>query len=296
YRDGGSGNGNQIYDCYDVKTQTWRPFLDTPLTDGQGTNNAYFNGPVRGPDGWFHLDWVWRATPNASSCHDLSYARSRDLKHWETSTGKPLSLPIRLDNCEIIDPVPIHGGMINGNTKIGFDNEGRVTISYHKNDVHGNTQPFVIRLENGHWVTHQVADWPVPARFSGEGTLPREIGLGPVHVGPDGRLLMAFAHFKYGRGTWVLDPQTLHAIGQVTVEANPPDLDQVTGTFPGLEVHWVGDAGSSGIEGLQYKLRWETLEPNRDHPRHGALPKPSMLQVIAVETERGTESHAARKN
>lgn len=296
YRDGGSGNGNQIYDCYDVKTQTWRPFLDTPLTDGQGTNNAYFNGPVRGPDGWFHLDWVWRATPNASSCHDLSYARSRDLKHWETSTGKPLSLPIRLDNCEIIDPVPIHGGMINGNTKIGFDNEGRVTVSYHKNDVHGDTQPFVIRLENGHWVTHQVADWPVPARFSGEGTLPREIGLGPVHVGPDGRLLMAFAHFKYGQGTWVLDPQTLHAIGQVTVEANPPDLDQVTGTFPGLEVHWVGDAGSSGIEGLQYKLRWETLEPNRDHPRHGALPKPSMLQVIAVETERGTESHAARKN
>ncbi|HEY1789933.1 MAG TPA: BNR repeat-containing protein [Verrucomicrobiae bacterium] len=293
YRDGGSGNGNQIYDCYDLKSKTWSPFLDTPLTDGQGTNNAYFNGPVRGPDGWFHLAWVWRAEPDASTCHDLSYARSRDLKHWETSAGKPLSLPIRLSNCEIVDPVPVHGGIVNGNTRIGFDELGRVTISYHKNDINGNTQPFVARLENGHWVLHQVADWPVPSHFSGEGTLSIGIGLGPVHAGPDGRLTMGFEHFKYGHGTWVLDPQTLHAIGQAVVEATPPALDPVTGKFPGLEVHWEGDDGTSGVAGLQYKLRWETLGANRDHPRHGVLPEPSMLQVIAVETK---IDHAANVN
>ena len=296
YRDGGSGDGNQIYDRYDLKTRTWFPLFDTPLTDGQGTNNAYFNGPVRGPDGWFHLAWVWRASPDAGTCHDLSYARSRDLKHWETSGGRPLSLPIRVSDCEIVDPVPEHGGIINGNTKIGFDALGRVTISYHKNDTNGDVQPFVARLENGNWVLHQVADWPIPCTFTGEGTLPVEIRLGPVHAGPGGRLTMDFEHFKYGNGTWVLDPQTLHAIGEVAVEATPPDLDRVTGAFPGLEVHWAGDGGTSGVGGLQYKLRWETLEANHDHRRQGILPKPSMLQVIAIETKHGQMSSAAGAN
>ena len=282
YRDGGSGDGNQIYDCYDLKTQTWHSFLDAPLTDGQGTNNAYFSGPTRGPDGWYHLAWIWRAKNDAGTCHDLTYARSRDLNHWETSTGKPLLLPIRLDNCEIIDPVPQHSGIINGNTKIGFDVQGRVCISYHKDDTNGYTQPFVVRLENGHWVLHQVADWPVHCTFSGIGTLPREIRLGPVQALPDGRLTMTFEHFKFGQGTWVLDPQTLRATGQVIQEGTPPNLNQVTGTFPGLVVHWEGDGGSNDVAGLEYKLRWESLEPNHDRPRLGALPKPSMLQVVSI--------------
>lgn len=294
YRSGGSGNGNQIYNCYDLKSKTWRSFLDAPLTDGQGTNNAYFDGPVRGPDGWFHLAWVWRAKPDAATCHDLTYARSRDLQHWETSTGRPLPLPIRLANCDIVDPVPEHGGMINGNTKIGFDAIGRVTISYHKNDTNGNTQPFVARLEDGHWALHQVADWPAPAIFSGTGTLPVEIRIGSVYTNLDGSLLMEFGHFKFGHGTWVLDPQTLRATGRVIRETIPSDLERATGNFPRLDVHWSGDAGSSGVEGLYYKLRWETLGANRDRQREGTLPKPSMLQVIAIKTTRAQKTAAPK--
>ena len=131
YRDGRSGSGNQLYNIYDTKTKIWRRFLDSPLTDGEGRNNAYFHGPVRGPDGWYHLTWVWRASGDAATCHDLSYARSRDLKHWETGGGRLLSLPIRLKDADIVDAVPQHGGMINGNTTIGFDASGRVTVSYH---------------------------------------------------------------------------------------------------------------------------------------------------------------------
>ena len=96
YRDGRSGNGNQIYDVYDTAKQTWSRLLDQPLTDGQGHANAYFRGPTRGPDGYFHLVWVWRNTPACETNHDLCYARSKDLRHWETSGGKPLPLPITL--------------------------------------------------------------------------------------------------------------------------------------------------------------------------------------------------------
>jgi hypothetical protein len=141
YRDGGSGNGNQIFNIYDLKTKRWRRLLDGPVTDGEGERNAYFDGPVKGPDGWFHLAWVWRESPDAASNHDLSYARSKDLIHWETGGDKPLKLPITLKTSDIVDPVREKGGIINNNTKIGFDNQGRVTISYHKYDAAGNTEP-----------------------------------------------------------------------------------------------------------------------------------------------------------
>jgi hypothetical protein len=287
YRDGGSGDGNQVYDIYNLKMQTWRPFLDNPLTDGHGTNSAYFDGPVRGPDGWFHLVWVWRATPDGATCHDLSYARSRDLKHWETGAGQPLSLPIRVGSSEVVDPVPEHDGMSNGNIKIGFDAMGRVTISYHKNDTNGYTQPFIARLENGRWVLHQVTDWPATWHFGGIGTLVSAIRLGRVQARPDGRLTEDFDHFKFGKGTWLLNPETLRATGEVARQVTPPELDEVEGNFPGLEVHWSDDLGHSGAAGEEYKLRWETLDVNRDHPREGELPAPTMLKVVEVKIEPG---------
>lgn len=40
YRDGGSENGNEIYNIYNTETKTWNRLLDTPLTDGQGLMNA----------------------------------------------------------------------------------------------------------------------------------------------------------------------------------------------------------------------------------------------------------------
>ncbi len=84
YRDGHSGGGNQIYDIYDTPAKTWSRLLDRPLTYGGGDMNAYFNGPVRGPDGYFHLAWVWRNTGDCSTNHTPSYARSKDLRHWES--------------------------------------------------------------------------------------------------------------------------------------------------------------------------------------------------------------------
>jgi hypothetical protein len=283
YRDGRSGNGNQNFDNYDPKTKTWRRLLDKPLTDGEGKRNAYFDGPVKGPDGWFHLAWVWRQSPDASSNHHLSYARSRDLIHWETGGSKPLALPITLETSDSVDPVPQKGGIINNNTRIGFDNLGRVTISYHKYDAAGNTQPWTARLENGKWELHQITDWPYRWDFGGNGTLVFEITLGPVHLESGGRLTQTFSHARFGSGTWLIDPATLRAAGKVQCQMTPPDLDAVNGTFPGLQVRWANDSGESGAQDLIYKLRWETLDSNRDQPRQGSLPPPSMLQLVAVK-------------
>jgi hypothetical protein len=282
YRDGGSGNGNQIYNRYDLKTKTWRRLIDQPLTDGEGQRNAYFDGPVKGPDGWYHLAWVWRETPDAVSNHDLSYARSRNLIHWENSRGEPLKLPITLATSDIVDPVPEKGGLINVNKEIGFDHQNRVTISYHKNDAAGHTQPWTARLENGKWRHYQITDWPYRWDFGGGGSLVVEINLGPVRRESDGRLTQTYQHVKFGSGIWLLDPATLQATGKLPPPKSTLAASRVEGGFPGLQVRWAGDAGTSGTPGLTYRLRWETLEANRDRPREGELPPPSMLRLIAI--------------
>lgn len=283
YRTGMSGNGDQIYNIYDLKTKTWKRLLDKPLTDGEGKRNAYLYGPILGPDGYFHLAWVWRETPDCSTNHDLSYARSKDLVSWETSTGKPLQLPITLETCEIVDPVPQKGGIINGNTKIGFDQQGRVTISYHKNDANNYTQPYTARLENGVWQKYQITNWPWHWDFSGGGTITFAIGIGPLTKESDGNLTQTFSHIKFGSGTWSIDPETLRATGTLQRQSIPPSLYKVEGTFPGLGVRFGGDSGGTGVPNTNYLLRWETLDTNRDQPRPPPYPPPSQLRVYEVK-------------
>jgi hypothetical protein len=284
YRDGHSGDGNQIYDIYDLKSKIWKRLLDKPLTDGEGKRNAYFNGPIKGPDGYFHLTWVWRESGDCSSNHDLSYARSKDLVSWETSTGKPLTLPITLETCEIVDPVPQKGGIINNNDKIGFDQEGRVTISYHKNDANNYTQPWTARLINGVWQKSQITNWPWHWDFHGGGTIVFNISIFPVTKEADGTLTQMFRHVIFGNGTWLLDPETLKATGTVVRETIPPSLLKVEGTFPGLEVHFGEDFGQYNVTDTRFVIRWETLDENRDQPRPPPYPPPSMLRVYAVKS------------
>ena len=94
-----SGNGNEIYNIYDLKTKTWRRLLDKPLTDGEGKRNAYLYGPIIRSRWLFSFSLgMARIALTVLPNHDHSYARSKDLLSWETSTGKPLTLPITLEN------------------------------------------------------------------------------------------------------------------------------------------------------------------------------------------------------
>jgi hypothetical protein len=281
YRDGGSGNGNEIYNVYDAQSQKWRRLLDVPLTDGRGLMNAYPQGPVKGPDGWFHLTWVWRDTPDCQTNHDLSYAKSPDMVEWRNAAGEVLSLPITLDTPRVvIDAVPAKGGIVNGTGKPGFDHKGRLVVAYHKFDADGNTQAYVARLEAGTWNIQQVSKWNYRWYFSGGGSIEFEISLGTVQCEKDGTLSLAWRHSKYGSGVWKLDEETLKVVETVPPRTEiPTELAKVESDFEGMQVRWAPDSGEHKDAGARYIIRWETLGRNRDRARSGPLPGPSMLRL-----------------
>lgn len=282
YRYGSSGNGDQILNRYDATTRQWHRLLDQPLTCGRvgdATMNAYLHGPVRGPDGFFHLAWVWRDTPDCETCHDVCYARSRDLVHWERSDGTPLGLPITAATCEVVDPVPAGGGLLNGLVRIGFDAAHRPVLSYHKYDDTGRSQIFTARLEDGRWRIRQTSDWLERIAFSGRGSIGLEASVGSVTLADDGTLLLDHRTPTAG-GTWQLDRETLAAVGLAAPRRRTPvPLGRVESPWPGMQVHWQNDSGEA-TPGRKFMLRWETLAPNRDRPRAEPLPPPSMLRVI----------------
>lgn len=284
YRDGSSGNGNHIFNAYDPGARSWRRLLDTPLTDGEGARNAYPVGPAQGPDGLWHMVWVWRDTPDAATNHDLSYARTRDLITWESGSGQPLHLPVTLRGSDVVDPVPAGGGMINNNTKVGFDTRGRPVIAYHKYDARGNTQLYNARLEDGAWVVYQTSRWDYRWDFGGGGTLVFAIEIEGIVAQADGTLTQTFYHEAYGGwGAFRLNEADL-SIAEVIEPPlpYPSELNQVEATTPGLLPHWAYDAGAGPAADTTYLLRWETLPSNRDMPRPVA-PPPTMLRVIGVE-------------
>lgn len=285
YRDGGSGNGNHIFNAYDADTRTWSRVLDTPLTDGQGQYNAYPVGPIQGPDRFWHLVWVWRDTPDASTNHDLSYARTVNLVNWESGAGEPVSLPITLAKGDIVDAVPPGGGMINNNTKVGFDAEHRPIVAYHKYDADGNTQLYNARLENGVWVSHRTSNWDYRWDFGGGGTLVFEIEVEPVVAAPDGTLTQRYYHAQYGgHGAFRLHPETLEAEAEIEPPLPyPRELDTPESPTPNMVTRWQADAGESPEPGVVYLLRWETLPSNRDEPRP-TIPPPTQLRLYGFTT------------
>jgi hypothetical protein len=286
YRDGGSGDGSTIMNVYDPPTQTWRRFLDKPLLDGEGKYNAYNHGPVRGPDGWFHMAWVWRDTPDCATNHHLSYARSRNMMDWESAFGRKLTLPIRLqDDATWVDPIPPGGGIINGCQRLFFDAENRPIITYHKSDENGHMQIYAARAEGDRWVRHPLTGWTEPIRFSGRGTM-GFIGIrisGLERVEP-GVLTMTYRHRDRGNGRLFVDEETLRPLAR-TVGLRPeypPEMERVGLKFEGMGIRRAVDLGSSGDARVRYVLQWETLGPNQDRPRDPPFPPPSRLRLIKL--------------
>jgi len=282
YRDGGSGNGNEIYNIYNCETKTWKRLLDTPLTDGQGLMNAYQTQPTLMKDGWYHMYWVWRDTPDCSTNHDLSYMKSPDLIHWYDAFGAPIQMPATLDQKSlIVDPIPVEGGIINLAAKMVLDDNNNPVFVYHKFDENGNTQFYVAQIMDGKWSYHVITDWDYRWFFSGNGSINSEIHLKGFKKRVDGNYEVDYWHIKYGDGTLLLNDK-FESIGKV-LKPEPLNASlKIEGTFPGLQIQTSGDIGESG-DGFQYLLKWETINRNRDKPRDKPWPEPSQLYLYKLK-------------
>jgi len=283
YRDGGSGNGNEIYNIYSTKKKSWTRLLDVPLTDGQGLMNAYQSTPKLMEDGWYHMYWVWRDTPDCATNHDLSYMKSPDLIHWYDAYGDPIELPATLDQKSlIVDPIPPGGGIINLAARLSLDDQNKPVFVYHKYDADGNLQLYIARFLIDEWVIKPITDWEYRWEFSGRGSIDVEVRIKGFNQREDGNYEIDYWHIKHGHGTLLLN-RNFNVIGKVIKPKPLVETLPVEGEFPGLKVRLSSDNGSSESKDKRYLLKWETLDRNRDRPRPKPWPEPSTLYLYKVE-------------
>lgn len=265
YRSGKSGDGVEIINRWDG--EDWKRLLSEPLfgpTDGGKRVSAYHTDYLQGPDGRFHVAWVWRETTQAETNFNVMYARSRDLRQWEDSRGRALSLPLTPLNAEVAAAIPPRSGLLN-NIKVGFDGAGAPVISYLRYDNAGKSQLFHARSTPRGWQVVQATRWDYRWEFSGGGTLVGQIGFSGVRSA-NGTLLEDVAHNQYGRMQLRLDGRTLALIASTPSSASSPHSPPAGITAPYRpSVRSVRRATSDSVAGF---IRWPSLgSDNNDHPR-----------------------------
>ena len=268
YRDGQSGNGAEILMRFDG--MAWQRWLNKPLfgpASAQQHVNAYATDFVKGPDGYFHVAWVWRVNGNVETNFNVNYARSKDLRLWETSLGKPLTLPITPLNAEVADAVPQKSGLFN-NIKLGFDGDGRPVISYLKFDDKGATQLFHSRLDASGWETHQASQWHYRWDPRGGGTIQPEISFNAL-IWRDGMLLGRISHPQAGNsGTFDFNVQSLAMEKAVKNFRWPDALNIERRAPPNTKLQRAAVAPANGESLPNFAISWPSMPAdNRDLPR-----------------------------
>ena len=289
YRSGRSGNGRRFLNVYEPNSQDWSRLVEPPLFDGEGQRNAYPLGPSKGPDGTYHMVWVWRDTSDCATNHHLSYCRSRNLIDWETAAGESLVLPITYEQHQAwVDPIPPGGGIINGCARLAFDSQQRPLVAYHKLDAKNHMQVFIARFEEGGWQIRPVTGWQQHIAFGGRGSMPFiGISISDLRQVGEDRFILGYRHRDYGSGQIVLDRETLRPVDEelAAPASHPRELMKPLLQFEGIGVRIAGDLGTSADSGAKYVLRWESLGKNQDKPRTSPLPPPSKLVVVKLVTD-----------
>jgi len=268
YRDGQSGNGVEIIDRFDGTA--WQRWLAQPLFGPASAKehvNAYTTDYVKGPDDYFHVAWVWRVNSNVETNFNVNYARSKDLRVWETSKGEALTLPITPLNAEAVDLVSQGSGLFN-NIKLGFDDEARPVISYLKFDEMGSTQLFHARLEAAGWKVYQSSHWSYRWDPRGGGTIPAEISFSGL-VSRDGLLVEHVKHPEVnGTVTLNYDLQTLVTAKVIKNYRWPDALKIKRDAPPNTQVSIAGVKPADGTSTPSFAISWVGMPADtRDRPR-----------------------------
>ena len=304
FRAGGSGSGDWLLNRYDPDQREWQQVLATPLIDGESTRGSYPVGPIPGPDGRFHVLWVWRDTPDHATNHTLSYARSTgsDLSQWETAGGVPVSTPFTYAQHQVVvDPTPPGGGLSNVFREMAWDSKGRLVISFHKFDDDGFSQIYNTRFIHGAWQTVVATRWDFiwGDAYSGTGAIGPfdHIQMSRVEPIGNGELSQLVWNREDGATTVILDEETLEPIRWEEPEPDPAWLQSIRQPESDfqvppnsnlrrdggpMQVHIIADRDGSDVENANYYLRWEHAGTNRDQAVPEPWPDPVMLRVYKI--------------
>jgi BNR repeat-containing family member len=284
YRIGSSGKGNTITNVYDEATKTFKRLTDKPLFDGMDEMSAYSGGAKLEKDGFFHLTWVWRDTPDCETNHDLSYAKSKDFIHWETMTGEKVELPITpLKKQFTVDAIPAKGGIINGGWVLFFGDNKNPCFAFHKYDAAGISQVFIAKSNGKDWQIKQVSNWNFRWAFSGQGSIESDIKINSAELKADNTLKITYWHIKKGYGEISVDNKTGALIEDKTVEIPtniyPIDLLQPNSGIEGMSVKWQNGKGNAKEF---YALRWETLGKRRFYKKREKAVPPTIMKLYKI--------------
>lgn len=278
YRDGESGNGDDIYNRWDEGENKWIRLQENPLLSGEGLRNAYARLPIFGPDNQWHMIWMWRDTPHCETCHDLSYARSPDLLKWYSHDGYRLPVPITLKKGDIVDASPIERGLINMSQNIGFDAKRRPLITWHRYDEKGFSQAWIARPEGNKWYKKQISDWKFRWEFSGMGSIPPDIIISAPYL-KENYICVDFKLSSGESGTWLLDQETLNVSKTYSRSVSPlPERFYLPyeALAPEAKVQVIPELYKLPPK---YFLRWEALPIQRDIPSAKKI-RPGMLTLV----------------
>jgi hypothetical protein len=310
FRDGSSGQGDQHFYRYDDQERRWERVLEKPLLDGRGEMSAYVYGsglPQFGPDGRWHLLWMWRNTPDHASNHSLSYARTigSDLTQWESAAGVPVTPPFTIDNTElIVDAVPPGGGMSNPLQAMSWDSKNRAVLSYHRFDGNGFSQIYNARFEGEAWRIVPSTNWDFVwgESYSGTGALDvtGTVRLSKVSPAGKGELRQIVWNRELEEKIVFLDETSLEPLRMESPKIiewkemlTRPESDFQVEAISDLrrdggpmQVELIPAKEGSDSDGDAYFLRWEHGGINRDRPVPEPWPAPTILRVYKLSNEK----------
>lgn len=263
YRQGKSGDGVEIINRFDGKS--WSRLSDRPIfapAPGDVPVSAYHTDYILGQDGYFHTAWVWRLTKGVENNFNVNYAKSKDLKQWFGSTGKPISSPLTPANSDVVDKVPPHSGLFN-NVKLGFNGLNEPVISYLKYDEDGHTQLYHARPTGAGWQIEKITSWESRWDFMGGGTKIQQISFSAIRS-ENGKVTESVRHFKDGASSIIYVADGMKSIKISLLPAALPS--DCLNLKPWRQVELPISATSSNS--YKGKIVWRALPPgNADLPR-----------------------------
>lgn len=293
YRDGGSGNGD-LY-LYVFKKGRWE-FVDVLFAGKNSSDNNYVFGLVgEQPQdlynpytGYYELLYLWRETPNASTCKRLCYVRTRDFRSFENSKGEPVKLPLTSSTTAcVIDDVPVNGGLLNTCWRMCSTSFGTFIV-YHKYDSNGDSQLYSVLINSAE--NKMVGPTPLTRwkkgryEFGGGGSGPDisgwvsfEIGKEKDASGKEILWLQCSASFdKNRRLIYDTNLDLIHETKPEWIKDYPESLMQKENPNS-RNVHVYKD-----LNNPKFFLRYESYGANRDMKREGIMPH-SSLKVIEIK-------------